>query len=341
MDYVNDRPEMRQLRDGRQVGTEMECMANVRACIALLRQHCQTSEAQRIIQNLEMACCSGKDNGSLRAKSRAVSGSDSGGARKQLAQASTKRCEFEAHVRDDQCDDALRDWQPVRESRRDKVEWMFEHMWHALYGGRIKVGARATIRKNVGYKQWDVHNRRIQDVTAEDVFRDSMQDEEVKEWLEQYPAAAKNVTVEGLRRNICWCYEDLKEARRGPSTTPQQDAAPRPRQRHSKQDTAPRQRHRLPKTFPLVTRAQGTRSTRRDRFRRSTSSQCRFCLYYPISIWFFSSFSKVLTHSPLHSSPAGSILAKLLKTQAYTRYLAPTRAQEPPKCRQWGNGQWP
>jgi hypothetical protein len=211
MNYVNDRPEMRQLRDGRQVGTEMECMANVRACIALLRQHCQTSEAQRIIQNLEMACCSGKDDGSLRAKSRAVSGSDSGGARQQLAQASTKRCEFEAHVQDGQCDDALRDWLPVRKTRVDKVEWVYDHMWHALYAGRIKVGARATKRKCVGYKQWDEHSRRIQDVTAEDVYREGMQDEEVKEWCRQYPEAAKNVSVEGLRRNICWCYEVLKE----------------------------------------------------------------------------------------------------------------------------------
>jgi hypothetical protein len=39
LDYVNDRPEMRKLRDGRRVGTEVECMANVRSCscIALLR----------------------------------------------------------------------------------------------------------------------------------------------------------------------------------------------------------------------------------------------------------------------------------------------------------------
>ena len=44
-----------------------------------------------------------------------------------------------------------------------------------------------------------------------------------------------------------------------------------------------------------------------------------------------------ITHSLLHSSSTGSILAKLLKTQAYTRYFAPTRAHEPMKCRQWGN----
>jgi hypothetical protein len=77
-----------------------------------------------------------------------------------------------------------------------------------------------------------------------------------------------------------------QEARRGPSTTPQQDAAPRaprpsasttpqPQQaRSKKQDAAPRQRHRLPKTFPLVTRQEtrSTRPARRDRFRRPSIS---------------------------------------------------------------------
>jgi hypothetical protein len=92
-----------------------------------------------------------------------------------------------------------------------------------------------------------------------------------------------------------------QQARRGPSTTPQQDAAPRPRQRHNKQDAAPRQRHRLPKTFPLVTR-QGSRSTRRDRFRRpSISTTCCFHHYPRTSTWLFSSLSLIGTHSlPTH-----------------------------------------
>jgi hypothetical protein len=82
---------------------------------------------------------------------------------------------------------------------------------------------------------------------------------------------------------------------------PQALEAPRPRQRHSKQDAAPRQRHRLPKTSPLMTR-QGTRSTRRDSFLRPTSSPCRFWRLYPISIWFLVLlFFLIGTHSlPTH-----------------------------------------
>jgi hypothetical protein len=81
----------------------------------------------------------------------------------------------------------------------------------------------------------------------------------------------------------------LQQARRGPSTTPQQDAAPR--QRHSKQDAGAQLLDAGPerKTFLPMTR-QGTRSTRRGSFRRPASSPCRFC-HYSISTWFFSSFS--------------------------------------------------
>jgi hypothetical protein len=111
-----------------------------------------------------------------------------------------------------------------------------------------------------------------------------------------------------------------------------QDAAPR--QRHSKtrplgldskQDAAPRQRHRLPKTFPLVTR-QGTRSTR-----QISSAEDLSMPHLPllpdlnlVLLFFLIGTHSLPTH-PLHSSSTGSILAKLLKTQAYTRYFAPTQ----------------
>jgi hypothetical protein len=147
----------------------------------------------------------------VRAKSRAVLGSDSRGAQQQVVLASEARESFENHVRDGQCDAALKDWKRVRAARKDEVEWVYEHMWHQEYAGRIKVGARSTIRKWVEYKEYDVHNRRITDVTAEDVYLSGMQDEEVKGWCNQYPEAAANMSADGLKRNICWCYEEVKD----------------------------------------------------------------------------------------------------------------------------------
>ena len=55
-----------------------------------------------------------------------------------------------------------------------------------------------------------------------------------------------------------------------------------------------------------------------------------------VLLFFFIGTHSLPTH-PLHSSSTGSILAKLLKTQAYTRYFAPTRAHEP-KSPSAGNG---
>jgi hypothetical protein len=91
MDYVNDRPEMLKLRGGRQVGAEVEAMANVRSCVALLRKNCNSSEADQIISNVEMACCSREDTSSLSAKSRAVLGSDSGGGRGSSSRKQVRR----------------------------------------------------------------------------------------------------------------------------------------------------------------------------------------------------------------------------------------------------------
>ena len=124
-----------------------------------------------------------------------------------------------------------------------------------------------------------------------------------------------------------------QQARRGPSTTPQQDAAPRPRQqaRRSSSTTPPASqdvsssdatRKKIDVTDFL---GRGSLNAAAASTTRSQSGSSLLSHRYPF-----------ITHS-LHSSSTGSILAKLLKTQAHTRYFAPTRAHEP-KSPSAGNG---
>ena len=160
--------------------------------------------------------------------------------------------------------------------------------------------------------------------------------------LGSFPPSPHNTHTHTSRRPSTSIQLDLhtthtgpapQQARRGPSTTPQQDAAPRPRQqaRRSSSTTPPASqdvsssdatRNKIDVTDFL---GRGSLNAAAASTTRSQSGSSLLSHRYPF-----------ITHS-LHSSSAGSILAKLLNTSLHKIFCA----HASPRAQVLAMGQWP